>query len=413
MTMLRPLQISNPWERTLVRLADAVTGPLGWTQPGWKPFHGRPRTPRAVPTSPPVQRVLLLRLERIGDLVMALDGIAQVRAQFPAAEIDLVVGSWNASLAALVPTVNRVEILDAPWLARGSAGATWRQLFASAFGWRARHYDLAVNFEPDIRSNFLVWLSGSGRRIGYWTAGGGPFLTAALAFQPSQHVSANAVRLSASAGAATQPPATASTTAPLEIPAAARMRVLSLLRGHQAPIIGLHVGAGRAIKQWPTQHFRELANWLIGQGATIVLTGDESDRPLVARVRAGLPEDRVLDVCGTLDIVDLSALLAQLDVVVTGDTGPMHIAQAVGTPTVSIFGPSDPARYAPSGERHRVIRIDLPCSPCNRIRQPPDRCAGHTPDCLSGIAVDRVHEAVIEVLRQPVSRRAPAEQDRG
>ena len=272
MTMLRPLQISNPWERTLVRLADAVTGPLGWTQPGWKPFHGRPRTPRAVPTSPPVQRVLLLRLERIGDLVMALDGIAQVRAQFPAAEIDLVVGSWNASLAALVPTVNRVEILDAPWLARGSAGATWRQLFASAFGWRARHYDLAVNFEPDIRSNFLVWLSGSGRRIGYWTAGGGPFLTAALAFQPSQHVSANAVRLSASAGAATQPPATASTTAPLEIPAAARMRVLSLLRGHQAPIIGLHVGAGRAIKQWPTQHFRELANWLIGQGATIVLT---------------------------------------------------------------------------------------------------------------------------------------------
>ena len=151
MTMLRPLQISNPWERTLVRLADAVTGPLGWTRPDWHPLHWRPR---AVATSPPVQRVLLLRLERIGDLVMALDGIAQVRAQFPAAEIDLVVGSWNASLAALVPTVNRVEILDAPWLARGGAGATWRQLFSSAFGWRARHYDLAVNFEPTFAATF-------------------------------------------------------------------------------------------------------------------------------------------------------------------------------------------------------------------------------------------------------------------
>ena len=135
------------------------------------------------------------------------------------------------------------------------------------------------------------------------------------------------------------------------------MRFLGLLRGRHAPIIGLHVGAGRAIKQWPTQRFREFGDSFDWTGRDDRLDGDESDRPLVARVKAGLPEDQVLDVCGTLDIVDLSALLAQLDVVVTGDTGPMHIAQAVGTPTVSIFGPSDPARYAPSGERHRVIRI--------------------------------------------------------
>ncbi len=84
-----------------------------------------------------------------------------------------------------------------------------------------------------------------------------------------------------------------------------------------------------------------------------------------------------------------AAILAQLDVLVTGDTGPMHLAAAVGTPVVAVFGPSDPARYATRGPADRVVRIDLPCSPCNRIRRPPERCVGHTPDCLAGVTCGR------------------------
>ena len=93
-----------------------------------------------------------------------------------------------------------------------------------------------------------------------------------------------------------------------------------------------------------------------------------------------------------------AAILAQLDVLVTGDTGPMHLASAVGTPVVAVFGPSDPARYATSGSFDRVVRIDLPCSPCNRIRRPPERCVGHTPDCLAGITSDAVFAAATAVL---------------
>jgi ADP-heptose:LPS heptosyltransferase len=80
----------------------------------------------------------------------------------------------------------------------------------------------------------------------------------------------------------------------------------------------------------------------------------------------------------------------------------MHLAAAVGTPVVAVFGPSDPNRYAPRGERHRVVRVDLPCSPCNRIRRPPSRCAGHTPDCLASIDVDRVFEAAVQTLSAAV-----------
>jgi ADP-heptose:LPS heptosyltransferase len=78
----------------------------------------------------------------------------------------------------------------------------------------------------------------------------------------------------------------------------------------------------------------------------------------------------------------------------------MHLADAVGTPIVGIFGPSDAARYAPRGPRSRIVRIDLPCSPCNRIRLPPARCTGHTPDCLGGIPVAQVIHAIDDVLAE-------------
>jgi ADP-heptose:LPS heptosyltransferase len=83
-------------------------------------------------------------------------------------------------------------------------------------------------------------------------------------------------------------------------------------------------------------------------------------------------------------------VLERLVVFVTGDTGPMHLAAAMGTPVVALFGPSVPARYAPRSAGSRVVRVDHPCSPCNRIRLPPDRCRGHVPECLDGISVNAV-----------------------
>ena len=86
----------------------------------------------------------------------------------------------------------------------------------------------------------------------------------------------------------------------------------------------------------------------------------------------------------------------------------MHLAAAVGTPVVAIFGPSDPARYATSGPDDRIVRVDLPCSPCNRIRRPPSRCVGHTPDCLVHVSADAVHAAAVSVLTAAAARCAGA-----
>jgi ADP-heptose:LPS heptosyltransferase len=119
---------------------------------------------------------------------------------------------------------------------------------------------------------------------------------------------------------------------------------------------------------------------------------------MVDAVTAQLTGVPIVNVTGALDLVDLAGLLAELDLLVTSDTGPMHVASAVGTPLVALFGPADPRRYGPRGPHHRVLRVDLPCSPCGQVRLPPERCRGHVPDCMDGVQVAVVTSAAIELL---------------
>jgi ADP-heptose:LPS heptosyltransferase len=130
-----------------------------------------------------------------------------------------------------------------------------------------------------------------------------------------------------------------------------------------------------------------------------VLTGSPGDRAMVDQVKARLDRPPVVDAAGALDLAALAALIGSLEVLVTGDTGPMHLAAAMATPVVAIFGPSQPARYGPRAARERIVRIDLPCSPCGQVRLPPERCRGHVPDCLDGIGVAEVVAAATALLR--------------
>jgi len=387
---LSRLHIYEPRERRLVAFADALLSPLGW-------WRRRRHVSRDA-----VRRVLLLRLERIGDLLMVLDAIDDARAAWPGATIDLAVGSWNAPLARLIPGLGEVLVADVPWLARDGAGDSWRALVSRARGWRRKRYDIAVNFEPDIRSNALLWLSGAPGRWGYWTGGGGAFLTDAEAYEPASHVSQNARHLVARASGVTPQapqPDSASRVARIIPPADAVARASALLGDASRPVVGVHASGGRESKQWHLDRFAAVARALAdSRGATIVLTGAASDRPLVDEVRRQLAGVRVIDTAAGHDLPTLAALLARMDLLITGDTGPMHLASAVGTPVVALFGPSNPARYGPLASRQRVLRVDLPCSPCGQVRLPPLRCRGHVPDCMDGIQVDVVVQAALDLL---------------
>jgi heptosyltransferase I len=271
-------------------------------------------------------------------------------------------------------------------------------LIRRAFAWRARRYDLAINFEGDVRSHMLMALAGVPARVGFDMAGGGPLLTRRVEHRPTEHTALNAARLVDEAFSTTS--AEARRPFRLSVPAGARARANALLPGAR-PLIAVHASGGRAIKQWDVDRFADVASRLAAEhDATIVLTGTTGDEAVVERVKGLLPgEVRVVDLRGRADLLTLAAVLERCALLVTGDTGPMHVAAAVGTPVAAVFGPSMPVRYAPRGVPHRVVRIDLPCAPCNRIRLPPERCRGHTPDCLVGVTADAVYAAAEELLR--------------
>ena len=405
------LTIYDRRERALVAAADALLSPIALRR------VFRPRDPA------PPRTILCFRLERIGDLLMTGPALADLRALTPGASIDLVVGSWNREIAAAFPGIDRVETLDAAWLARppsrppsplrgfGETGLSPLGLAMQAARWRSRRYDLAINFEPDIRTNVAIAAAGARRTVGFASGGGGPLLDVALDYDTSAHTIDNARRLVHVAVGRT-PDAPAAWA--LRVPDATRAEASRLLAPIQGGLkVGLHVSGGRAIKQWPETRFRELAERLVrDRAASIVLTGTPGDRAQVEVVRTALPPDRVIDLSGDVPLLTAAAVIAQLDLFVTGDTGPMHLANAVGTPIVAVFGPSDPRRYAPRGPRDTVVRIDLPCSPCNRIRRPPERCVGHTPDCLSGIEVAHELAAIDETLRPEAAPRPGSGQAR-
>ena len=387
------LTIYDRRERALVRLADTLLLPIKLARRVWAPRRGfGPAHSAGAP-----RRILCLRLERIGDLLMALPALAELRALAPEAEIDLVVGSWNQDLAGAIPGITRVETADAAWLTRDGTGSAAAPLITRALAWRHRKYDLAINFEPDIRSNLTLRAAHAKRSAGYISGGGGAFLDVALEYDATSHTEDNAlalVRAALGASSGARP------TPVLAVPDDRRAKAASMLAALPGTRrIGIHVSGGRAIKQWPETRFREVAEHLVrDRDASLVLTGAPADRAQVEIVRSALPPDRVLDLSAGTDLLTTAAVIQQLDLFVTGDTGPMHLARAVGTPIVAIFGPSDPRRYGPRGARDVIVRIDLPCSPCNRIRLPPARCTGHTPDCLNGIATAQVLAAIDEVL---------------
>jgi ADP-heptose:LPS heptosyltransferase len=391
------LTITDRRERALVKTADALLAPAALLRLG----RTRPHAP---------VRIVCLRLERIGDLMMTLPALADLKSAFPSAMIDLVVGRWNREIAGAIPGIARVETLDAAWLSRDGTGKGVLGLARAAQRWGARRYHLAVNFEPDIRSNFVMAAIGAAWNAGFVSGGGGALLDTALEYDVTVHSSDNARALAAAVAPRVRSEGQAceshragrvfTSGTRLQIPDLHREEAAQLLaRFDGAPKIGIHVSGGRAIKQWPIERFRDVAERLVrDRGAAIVLTGTPADSAQVDIVRSALPAVRVLDLTRDASLLTVAAVLERLDLFVTGDTGPMHIANAAGTPVVAVFGPSQPSRYGPRGVRDRVVRIDLPCSPCNRIRRPPERCTGHTPDCLAGVDTSAVLAAIDAAL---------------
>ena len=361
----------------------------------------------ALPAPAEVRTMLVLRLDRIGDVLMSLPALAELRAALPHARILLAVGRWSADVARSAP-VDELLLWSAPWAGRRDEGSeSFLTLCRKARALRQQGLDLAIDLQGDVRASILMRLTGARYRVGYANSGGASLLTQVVPLDETVSWVEQTRRAVAAAlgSGAVATPAVAALLGD-DDHALARELLERFGIGARRPLVGIHPSGGRRVKQWDTARWREVAARLQAEfGATVVITGSQADAPLASELAAGLPGQAV-DLTGRLSLRETLALIAQLDLFLSPDTGPMHMACALGTPSVSVFGPSDPVRYFSGGtglppSRHLVVKPDLWCSPCNLIRKPPAECvAAEGPECLRLVGADAVHAQAARLLRE-------------
>ena len=391
----RESRVTNPRERLLVTTASAGARLIA-------PFLARP-------SARPPAEVLILRLDRIGDVLMSLPAIRALRDALPDAKIRLAVGEWSREIARDAP-VDEVLVWSAPWVGRPDEGASSvLSLLRVARSRRARRPDLAIDLQGDSRAAWLMAATGARARVGYANTGSAALLTAiadldeGVSFVEQNH---RAIEAALGRPIPRKPfrwldeERRAQGSALL----AASLAEAGLRRS--GPVIGIHPGAGRGIKEWPVERFAELGRRLVTEkSATLVITGSASEGGKAAAIRAGL-QGAAIDLSGRLGLGAFAEVMSALDAFVSCDTSAMHFACALGLPSVAIFGPSDPRRYFSggdqgfgSGQRHIALAPALWCSPCNLIRRPPRECdLAPVPECLDQITTAAVFDALGNVI---------------
>jgi lipopolysaccharide heptosyltransferase II len=335
----------------------------------------------ASPSLPAPERVLVVRLGAIGDVTNALVLAGALRARFPGIFLGWAVHPLAAPLVQDHPALDRVHV----WV-RGKGARAFRRLLAEL---RAERYGLAVDLQRILKSALLARLSGAPRVLGFDRARAKElsWLFTSERLEPAdrgRHMVLQylefATRLGAEPGAARHELAR---DAGAEAWAEARVAALG------GPPVLVNLGASKLANRWPPAHFGRLARALAEDpGAPVCLTGGPADRPAAEEARRAAGAG-VRDLVGATTLPQLVALCRRARLFVGCDTGPMHVAAAVGTPVVALFGPADPRRTGPWGTGHVVLREPPPCAPCNR-----KTCNQPRHACMEDLTVERVVEAV-------------------
>lgn len=388
-------RVTEPRERFVVTMASAAAALAA-------PFLSRPGTEAP-------REVLVLRLDRIGDVLMSLPALQALREALPDARIRLAVGEWSREIARDAP-VDEVLVWSAPWAGRAEEGASSvAELWKAARGLRPTRPDLAIDLQGDLRAMWLMAATGASARVGYANTGSASLLTSVVDLDESLNfVEQNRRAVEKAIGR--EIPRRPFRWLGEERRAIGRERLATALAAssiaRKGPIVGLHPGAGRNIKEWPVHRFIELGRRLVAEkDARLVVTGSATESNKANAIAQALP-GAVLDLSGKLGLGEVAEVMSAFDVFVSGDTSAMHFACALGLASVAIFGPSDPGRYFSGGEtgfgaggKHVVVSPSLWCCPCNLIRRPPAECdEAPAPECLSGITTERVFEATLEAL---------------
>jgi len=409
---VRPARPNRRFNRALA-IDRWVGGVLCVSLLGLRHLLGR-RTDLPPPAPDRVRRVLVVKMWGLGSIVLASPVLREIRERYPHARVDFVSLRENESILRLVPGLGRLHLPD---LGRGiprflleTAGCLWRI--------RRERYDLLLDLEFFTRFTAVFsLLAGAGRSHGFSSKGSfrGRLHDVEVPFNPYRHVTANFLALLRGMPFDQHLPfdrESPRALPPLEVPAEDWERCRRVLAAESAwdpqratVVVNPNAGDMALERRWPAERVTELLDRLAARGdVNVVLTGSPGERPYVeSLVASSRCPSRLVNLAGRVDIPEFVALLARARVVVTNDSGPLHLAGAAGTSSVALFGPETPVLYAPlrsrEGQVHRVHYLGLPCSPCmfvhnNKVVS----CWFAQARCMTGIAPGDVYADVAELL---------------
>jgi heptosyltransferase-2 len=363
-------------------------------------------TPAPVFSPETVKRILVFAYSGLGNFIMFTPALRLLRQRYPNARIDLQVGNNTGNEEVLAGSGLLDNIYNIPYSLGPRA---WLDRIVEI---RDTRYDVTIN---EFHSHswplaLTVAFSGAPHRAGHVTSPGWPAHFSRYSFvfnvpvemREDEHEIERYLDLIVPLGVTG---VTLSDAKPFihvskEDRAFASGFLEERLKGQPSGILGIQPGtsANMRWKQWPGERFRELMERLISErpNIQILLFGTATEAAIANGLIQGL-EKNVTTTAGKTTVKQVAALIERCDSLICNDSGLMHVAVAVGTPVVAIYGPTDIRRTAPLGERHTVVRHELPCSPCFRLEgeEMIHLCPHH--DCLMTISAEEVFDIVKEV----------------
>ena len=344
-----------------------------------------------------VKNVLIIKLSSIGDVVHSLPFLEVVKRHFPEAQIDWVVEEESSQIVMGHAAIRRLIVSRRKaWIGKLKQGVRFSPVFGEAARFlkelRRVEYDLIIDLQGLLKSGILAGLARGKKKIGMSSAreGAGLFLSErAVPVDYNQHAVdrylqvARYLKCDCSAWNGNIP-----------VSAADMERIRRLVHGlgsGQGPLVAVNPIARWRTKLWDAERFAILADRLCNElSCCIVFTGGGRDRGIIQEI-CSMMANRSVNLAGRTTLKELACLYFLCRLVVTTDTGPMHIAAAMGCPVVALFGPTDPGRTGPYGPGHAVITADLECRPCFK------RNCDHV-SCMKQITVDQCFETVRDML---------------
>jgi ADP-heptose:LPS heptosyltransferase len=352
---------------------------------------GKLRPPKKRPDKP--RSILIIRPDHLGDLVLAAAAPAAVRAAYPGARLTAWLGPWGEPVWRHHPSLDAIETCPFPGFTRAPK-ANPLQPYALSVSQARRlrgRFDLAINLRCDFWWGAMVACWAGIPTVGYDVPECLPFLAAPVRYQPGLHETDQNLRLVEAIGGQ----AFASVPVPL-FPDA------GLPEGLPDRAIAIHPGAGGEVKLWDEERWAVVADELSLETPVAFTAGNPDELAMAERIRRRM--SRPANVAHGLSLEQLAAFYRRCRLVLGPDNGPLHVARSVGTPTVTLFGPTDARLFGPRGQelQHETLLLPWRCIPCGRLDYNRAELAYHL--CVKLIEPEQVLDAARRVLMAQSSR---------